>query len=282
MATLLEAQGDENVFRIAAYRRAAARVAALPESVSALYEQAGLPGLDALPDIGPGIAVAIGEIVQTGHWARLDRLRGAADAETLFRTIPGVGPALALRMHDELGVDSLEELEAAAHDGRLSQLPNLGVRRAQAIAAALTQMLDRARATRRRSSSMPEDRQPPVETLLEVDREYRAAAAAGRLQTIAPRRFNPQAQSWLPVMHAQRGEWNLTALFSNTARAHELGRVRDWVVLYAEDSAHRERQYTVVSAERGPLAGERVVRGREDECRTLYEEHRTAPGQREA
>jgi hypothetical protein len=38
------------------------------------------------------------------------------------------------------------------------------------------------------------------------------------------------------------------------------------VVVYAEDPAHHERQYTVVTALRGALAGQRVVRGRESEC----------------
>ena len=46
----------------------------------------------------------------------------------------------------------------------------------------------------------------------------------GTLTTIAPRRFNPEGKSWLPVMHTRRGAWHFTALFSNTARAHELGR----------------------------------------------------------
>jgi DNA polymerase (family X) len=72
------------------------------------------------------------------------------------------------------------------------------------------------------------------------------------------------------VLHTERGGWHFTALYSNTARAHELGRVRDWVVLYAEDEHHDERQYTVVTAAGGPLAGRRVVRGREAECRDRY------------
>ena len=72
------------------------------------------------------------------------------------------------------------------------------------------------------------------------------------------------------MLHTQRGDWHFTALFSNTARAHELGRVRDWVVIYGEDKEHGERQYTVVSAAHGPLAGRRVVRGREAECRDWY------------
>jgi hypothetical protein len=266
MASLLQAQGDDNTFRIAAYRRAADTVAGLPTNVRELFEREGLTGLDALPTIGPGIAAAIAEIVQTGRWARLDRLRGAAGPEAILRTIPGVGAQLALRLHDELGVDTLEALEVAAHDGRLERLPGLGPRRAAAIRAALTQMLDRARALRRRRTPAATEAEPTVEQLLDVDREYRTAAAGGKLPTIAPRRFNPQGKAWLPVLHTRRGDWAFSALYSNTARAHELDRVHDWVVVYAEDPAHHERQYTVVTALRGALAGQRVVRGRESEC----------------
>ncbi len=51
-------------------------------------------------------------------------------------------------------------------------------------------------------------------------------------------------------------------LFSNTARAHELGTTRDWVVIYFDDGAS-EGQRTVVTERRGPQAGRRVVRGRQ-------------------
>jgi hypothetical protein len=270
MAGLLEAQGDPNPFRSAAYRRAADTVAASPVAVVELFEREGLPALDALPGIGPGIAAAIAEFAHTGRWTRLDRLRGTSDPQALLRTIPGVGPQLAARLHEELAVDTLEALELAAHDGRLERLPQLGARRAAAIGAALTQMLDRARRLRRPRAASPAQHEVPIEVLLDVDREYRAAAAAGQLPRISTRRFNPEGKPWLPVLHAHRGAHSVTALYSNTARAHELGRTHDWVVLYVEDGAHREHQYTVVSVARGALAGRRVVRGREDECAAWY------------
>jgi putative hydrolase len=111
---------------------------------------------------------------------------------------------------------------------------------------------------------------PAVGTLLAVDREYRHDAEAGRLPTIAPRRFNPSGEAWLPVLHTQRDGWHFTALYSNTAQAHQLGRTRDWVVLYFYDDQHAEGQHTVVTETHGPLAGRRVVRGREAECRAHY------------
>ena len=103
-----------------------------------------------------------------------------------------------------------------------------------------------------------------------MDGEYREQAAAGKLATIAPRRFNPIGEAWLPVMHARRGGWHFTVLYSNTARAHELGRTRDWVVVYFYDDEHAEGQHTIVTEVRGALAGKRVVRGRETECRAHY------------
>jgi len=89
------------------------------------------------------------------------------------------------------------------------------------------------------------------------------------LPIIAPRRFNPEHRAWLPILHARRGGADYTALFSNTQRAHELGRTRDWVVIYV-DAGMGERRYTVVTAHVGPLTGKRVVRGREAECPEYY------------
>jgi hypothetical protein len=113
--------------------------------------------------------------------------------------------------------------------------------------------------------------EPPVSVLLEVDRRYRDEAGAGKLPTIAPKRFNPDGKAWLPVLHATVDDWHVTALYSNTARAHELGRVFDWVVIYFHRDAQPELQRTVVTETRGTLAGRRVVRGRETECRDWYE-----------
>jgi hypothetical protein len=109
-----------------------------------------------------------------------------------------------------------------------------------------------------------------VRHLLDVDREYRQKAGAGQLRKIAPRRFNPSGEAWLPILHARRGDRDFTALYSNTARAHELGRVRDWVVIYFHTDNEPEGQCTVVTETRGNLEGKRVVRGREGECRAYY------------
>jgi DNA polymerase (family 10) len=276
IADALEQQ-SANPFRVGAYRRAAATVEGLDEELGERFDRDGLEGLVALPGIGEGIGRTIIEILVTGRSSRLENLRGTLDASSLFRTVPGIGATLAERIHDALQVETLEALEIAAHDGRLEQVPGVGARRAAAIRAALASMLGR-RATRPREIIDG----PSLNMLLDVDRAYRELAAAGKLPTIAPRRFNPEGKSWLPVLHTDRGEWHFTALYSNTARAHELGRTGDWVVIYFYDDHHREAQHTVVTETRGPLVGQRVVRGREAECRTFYQDatgsERTARG----
>jgi len=267
-ADLLQAQGA-NPFRVSAYRKAAATLLELPEELTTIIDREGLPGLEALPTIGRGIAAALLEMTRTGRWVQLERLRGSADPIELLTAVPGLGHRLAERIHEELHVDTLEGLELAAHDGRLESVPGVGPRRAAAIRASLQQMLSRSRPHRGHTESSA-GHEPDVATLLAVDREYRERAGADALPTIAPRRFNPSGESWLPVLHTVRDDWHFTALFSNTAQAHQLGRTRDWVVLYFYDDEHAEGQHTVVTETHGPLAGRRVVRGREAECRAHY------------
>jgi len=267
MAELLEIQGA-NPFRVRAYRRAAVALAELDRDLEDIAQSEGMEGLTALPTIGKGIAAAVWEMVHTGRWSQLERLRGSLQPENLFQTVPGIGPALAERIHDELHVDTLEELEAAAYDGRLDGLPGIGPRKLQALRATLATMLGRARRTAERASIDG----PGVATLLNIDADYRRLAAAGELPKIAPKRFNPEGRAWLPILHADRDGWHFTALYSNTARAHELGKVEDWVVIYFYNEDHEEGQHTVVTETRGPLQGKRVVRGREKECRQVYAE----------
>lgn len=262
MAELLRAQ-RANPFRVNAYRRAARTVRALGRDVGCLLEEGGLEALRALPGIGSGISLSIAEYLRSGRMSRLERLRGALEPAELFQTVPGLGAELAERIVEELHIDSLEALEMAAHDGSLQALRGIGPRRVLAIRASLAEMLKRRPGPRAAS-------QPPVADILAVDERYRRLAASDELPKIAPRRFNPGGRAWLPVLHAHREPWHFTALFSNTARAHQLGKTQDWVVIYFYDGDHRESQATVVTETHGPLKGRRVVRGREDECAAWY------------
>jgi hypothetical protein len=262
VANLLEDQ-RANQYRVQAWRGGAAAIRALARPVVDLLRDEGVDGLDRVPSIGPALARAVGELAETGRLSTLDRLRGEADPLALIASVPGIGHTLAERIHDRLGVESLEQLENAAHDGRLASVPGLGTKRLAGVRDALATRL-RSRRLRRR-----EEPGPSVDDLLDVDSEYRERASREELPKIAPRRFNPESERWLPVLHTSRGERHYTALFSNTATAHRLGRTRDWVVIYF-DGPDGEHQCTVVTAQKGPLARHRVARGRESECIAHY------------
>lgn len=262
VATLLEAQ-HANRFRVAAYRSGASMLRDLPRPVAEILDEDGVEGLERLPAIGDTLARSIRTMVRTGSLPQLDRLRGEVDPEELLSTLPGIGDALAERVHHELHIGSLEDLEAAAYDGRLASLEGFGPKRLEGVRSALAARLQRVR---RRGAG---GALPPVEELLDVDREYREKARNDQLSRIAPRRMNPSGEAWLPILHTRRGDVDYTALFSNTPLAHRLGRTDDWVVIYPENGAG-ERPFTVVTERRGPLKGRRVVRGREGECRELY------------
>ena len=257
-AHLLHDQGADQ-FRVGAYTRAADSIRALDTPVDAIFREGGLDGLKALPRVGETIARAIRELLTHGRLPMLDRLRGEMSALALLSTVPGIGRIFAERLHDELGLETLADLEVAAHDGRLETLAGFGPKRLAGIRDSLAQRLGRVQIPTSAASA------PGIAELLDVDREYREKAAAGVLQRIAPRRFNPKREAWLPVLHTRRGSRRYTAIFSNTARAHRAGKTRDWVVLYADDGAGESR-HTVITAAFGPLRGRRVVAGREDEC----------------
>lgn len=265
IAGLLDAQGG-NPFRARAYRRAAESVRSLDRPVAEILATEGLDGLDALPNVGPSTARAIRDLATTGRHGMLDRLRGASDPVALLATVPGIGPKLARRLHDEQDIETLEQLEAAAHDGRLARVEGFGAKRIAGIRDALAARLGRPR----RVPLEAKQSGPTVAELLDVDSEYLTAVSRNVLPKIAPRRFNPSGKAWLPVLHTRRGRRHYTVLFSNTALAHKARRTNDWVVLYF-DAANGERQHTVVTATSGALRGHRVVRGREAECEDWYE-----------
>ncbi|HLJ94318.1 MAG TPA: helix-hairpin-helix domain-containing protein [Gemmataceae bacterium] len=260
-AEYLEAR-EANLYRVRAYRKAAETVQGLERPLADLVATAGRSGLEELPGIGSHLSYTLEELVRTGEFRVQNSEGSKIDAERLLRSVSGVGPRLARQIHAELGIASLEELEVAAHDGRLRSL-GIGPKRLRGIREALAGRFARYR------SAAPVRDEPNVAELLAIDQAYRSRAEAETLPTIAPRRFNPNLEPWLPIFETEQGRWHYRVLFSNTALAHRLGRTRDWVVAYFDDGIS-SGQRTIVTESRGDLGGRRVVRGREQECRVHY------------
>ena len=143
IADLLEVQGA-NPFRVGAYRRAARRVAGHPRDIAALTRSGNGRQLEKLPDVGKRIAGAIRQFVHTGRIGLLDRLEGETAPEDLFRTVPNIGSELARRIHQRLQIETLEQLEVAAHAGELETVPGIGPRRTEAIRNSVGALLSRS------------------------------------------------------------------------------------------------------------------------------------------
>jgi putative hydrolase len=145
----------------------------------------------------------------------------------------------------------------------------MGRKRVRAVIESLAGRFRRRPRIPESAARRPASDQPSVAELLDVDAEYRQKVKAGALPRIAPRRFNPTSEAWLPVLHTERGSRHYTALYSNTARAHELGTTHNWVVIYRDDRGG-DGQWTVVTSQYGELRHKRIVRGREEECIAFY------------
>jgi hypothetical protein len=267
-ADFLESQTG-NLHRVRAYRRAAQTICELQHPAADIFAEKGRAGLDELPGVGASLAYAIEALIRTGELRTRRPAGGHIDPERLLTSLPGIGPHLAHVLHERLGVSTLEELERAAHDGRLAEA-GVGPKRLRGLIDALAGRLARSRLPE------PVRGEPPVDDLLAVDAEYLRQADQAMLPTITPRRFNPDNEPRLPLYITDRNGWRFRALFSNTALAHRLRRTCDWVVVSFHDG-FTSGQRTVVTETVGDLRGRRVVRGRERECRACYAARDAAP-----
>ena len=125
IGTLLELVG-ENPFRSRAYENAARQIEGLGEDVALLVAEGRL---QEVPRIGEGLAKKITELVQTGRLEYLEELRRKVPAGLLeMLRIPDLGPKKILTLWRKLDITTVEELERAAREGRLRDLPGFGAR----------------------------------------------------------------------------------------------------------------------------------------------------------
>ena len=221
-----------NLFQVRSYRVAAGAVARLEIPLALIFTRGGRPALEALPGVGKSVAYTLETMLTEGEPRTVEPL----DRQRLS-DLPGVGFRLAERLHDDLGVHTLDALVAAGADGRLEDIGVTGKRLTGLMATA------RARLETMNATEPPRD-EPPLALLLEMDEAYR----------------REEGSSW------DRDGWRFRARHADTALAHRRGMTRDWVVIeYSRQGVTGQR--TIVTETDGDLAGSRVVRGREAESR---------------
>ncbi len=123
IADLLELKG-ESVFKIRAYQKAAKTIANLPTNLSVMADE---KQLETIPGIGKAIAAKINELYETGTIRYYENLKAEIPAGLLeIIMIPGIGAKTAQELYQKLGISSIDELEAAARNRRIRELPGMG------------------------------------------------------------------------------------------------------------------------------------------------------------
>ncbi len=143
IADLLELQRADPV-RIRAYRKASTALGALHQSVRAMRYHG--EDLRSVPGIGEGLAGTVAELAERGSCALLERLDQEVPHDlSALLDLSHLGPQRVRTLHEELGVQTIEQLHAAARAGRLQALAGFGPRLEHQILKATTEALSRER-----------------------------------------------------------------------------------------------------------------------------------------
>ncbi len=138
IADLLELRG-ENRFKTRAYRGAAKAVLGLQVADLGPLRRSG--SLQDVPGLGPATIRVIEELVDTGDSAYFDQLREDTPEGLLeMLRVPGLGTAKIHQIHEELGIETLHELEEATRDGRIATMRGFGPRTAEKIRNGISQL----------------------------------------------------------------------------------------------------------------------------------------------
>jgi DNA polymerase (family 10) len=145
MADLLELEGA-NVFRIRAYRNAAATILNISQSLEDMVRLD--QGLSGLKGIGKDLASKIREIVYTGNLGQLQEMEQRIQPGLVaFMRLPGMGPKKVAVLQKQR-ITTLEQLKQAAQTGLVQQIPGFGVKTEQQILQAIQQAEAAPRRTR--------------------------------------------------------------------------------------------------------------------------------------
>jgi len=138
IADLLAVQ-NESAFKIRAYRTAAETISTYPDELRDIVARGG--DLRDISGIGEAIAKKTNELLSTGRLEFFERLKSSSPPGVLdLMEVPGIGPRTAAKLAGELGIASVEQLEAALQRG---PLPGLGEARSRTLLKAVSEFRQR-------------------------------------------------------------------------------------------------------------------------------------------
>jgi DNA polymerase (family 10) len=146
IAALLASQ-NSNPYRIQAYRNAAQGVLELPEEAADIIARGELLPV---PGLGKRLQNRIAELVNTGTMTFYQdlSLQLLPQGARALMPVEYVGPHIAIRLHEELGIDSPEKLWWAAHRQRIRTLPGFGPRSEERLKQAAAQLINHRKETK--------------------------------------------------------------------------------------------------------------------------------------
>jgi len=137
---ILAIKGDR--FRSRAFNMAAQRITALTEDIGAIAERGEL---EDIPGVGKSIAMVIEEIIETGLTGVLLDLRDSLPKGVLqMIEVEGIGPKIAMRLSEELGITNIEMLEQAAKEKKIRKLKGFGPKKEENILKAIDEYRNRS------------------------------------------------------------------------------------------------------------------------------------------
>src|SRR3954470_13137983 len=131
IAAHLELRG-ESTFKSRAYEQAASALKGLDtDDLAPLYRDGTLA---ATRGLGPATLSVVRDLIESGESSYLEQLRATTPSGLLdLLRVPGLGTVKIHKLHEALGIDSIESLEEAARDGRVAKLPRYGPKTAEKI-----------------------------------------------------------------------------------------------------------------------------------------------------
>ncbi len=164
-ADLLEIEGADE-FRVRSYRQAANSVENITDNLAEKVKDG--EDLTKISDVGESIADKIKEIVNTGSLQQLEEIKERVPEElSKLLNLEGIGPERTKELHEELGIETLDELKKAVENKEVRELEGMGKKVEDKISQELQRKRDQE--TRTLFARAEEYAEPLLDYFIECD-----------------------------------------------------------------------------------------------------------------